>query len=60
MASVLEIVASVAVIISLVFIIQSINQNAQVIQSSNDNFLYALHSQGLISATSNPGWVVAG
>lgn len=53
-ASILEIVASIAVIISLVFIVQSINQNTQAIQSSNDNFLYELQSQRLNSITGNP------
>lgn len=53
-AALFEIVASIAVIVSLVFVIQSINQNTLAIQSANDNVLYELQSQRLISATENP------
>ena len=47
MAMSAEIVASLAVIISLIFVAYSINQNTAALQAINDNFLYELQNQRL-------------
>ena len=57
--SITEIIASVAVLVSLFFVVHSINQNTKAIQSSNDNFLYELENQRLISVTNSPGLTAA-
>jgi len=41
-ASISEIVASVGVIVSILFLAYSINENTEVNQSANDNFIYDL------------------
>jgi hypothetical protein len=42
-----EIVASFAVVVSLILVVGSINQNTKSLQSINDNFLYDLQNQRL-------------
>ena len=46
-----EIVASVAVVASLVFVVISLNQNTAAIQSANDNFLYQLEDARMADIT---------
>ena len=41
-AAIAEIIASLAVIVSLIFLAYNINQNTRVMQTSNDNFVYEL------------------
>ena len=41
-ASLAEIVATVAVVISLIFVVISLERNTAVMQASNDNFIYEL------------------
>jgi hypothetical protein len=48
-----EIVASVAVVASLVYVVISLNQNTAAIQSANDNFLYQLEDARMADATNN-------
>ena len=43
-AAISEIVASVGVIVSILFLAYSINENTAVTQSANDNFIYELQS----------------
>ena len=54
-AAVAEIIAAVAVIISLVFVVQSINQNTAAVQSANDNFMYELQYARTRDIVSSPG-----
>ena len=49
-----EIVASVAVVASLVFVVVSLNQNTVAIQAGNDNFLYQLEDARMSDITSDP------
>lgn len=42
-----EIVASIAVVVSLLLVVASIDQNTKSLQSINDNFLYELQNQRL-------------
>jgi len=49
-----EIVTSVAVVASLVFVVLSLNQNTAAIQAGNDNFLYQLEDSRMADMTSNP------
>lgn len=42
-----EIVASIAVVVSLLLVVTSIDQNTKSLQSINDNFLYELQNQRL-------------
>jgi len=53
--AVAEIVASVAVVASLVFVVISLNQNTVAVQISNDNFLYQLEDARMAGVTSDPG-----
>ena len=52
LAAASEILASIAVIVSLVFVIVSLNQNTAALQSINDDFLYELQDARL-SAVQN-------
>jgi len=54
-AAIAEIIAAVAVIISLVFVVQSINQNTAAVQSTNDNFMYELQYARTREIVSSPG-----
>jgi len=51
--AVAEIAASVAVVASLAFVVISLNQNTEAVQSANDNFLYQLESSRMADVTSN-------
>ena len=51
--AVAEIVASVAVVASLVFVVVSLNQNTAGVQASNDNFLYQLEDARMADVTSD-------
>jgi hypothetical protein len=52
-ASAAEIIASIAVVVSLIFVANSIDQNTAALQASNDNFLYELQYQQLSDARSD-------
>ena len=52
--AVAEIIASVAVVASLVFVVVSLNQNTMAVQAINDNFLYQLEDSRMADITSNP------
>ena len=54
-AAVAEIIATVAVIISLVFVAQSINHNSAIMQSNNDSFLYELQHARIREFFTMPG-----
>ena len=54
-AAVAEIIATVAVIISLVFVAQSINHNSAIMQSNNDSFLYELQHARIREFLTTPG-----
>ena len=54
-ATIAEIIAAVAVIVSLVFVVQSINQNTAAVQSTNDNFIYELQYARTRDIVSGPG-----
>jgi hypothetical protein len=53
LAAASEILASVAVIASLIFVIVSLNQNTAALQSINDNFLYELQDAQLSAVHSD-------
>lgn len=53
-AAISEIVASVGVIVSLLFLAYSVRENTVVTQSSNDNFLYELQFARVREITANP------
>jgi len=46
---------TLAVVISLFFVVHSINRNTAVMQVTNENFLYELTDASLISVVSDPG-----
>ena len=48
-----EIVASVAVVASLIFVVASLKQNTAALQSINDNFVYELQNERLSSVSNN-------
>jgi hypothetical protein len=48
-----EISASVAVVVSLVFVVVSLNRNTAAVQASNDNFLYQLEDARMAEITGN-------
>ena len=54
-ASVAEIVATVAVVISLIFVVFSLERNTAVMQASNDNFIYELQYARTRDIVSSPG-----
>jgi len=53
--SVAEIVATVAVVISLIFVVISLERNTAVMQASNDNFIYELQYGRVRDIVSSPG-----
>ena len=53
--SLAEIVATVAVVISLVFVVISLERNTAVMQASNDNFIYELQYARTRDIVSSPG-----
>ena len=48
-----EILASIAVIVSLAFVVISLNQNTAALQSLNDNFLYELQDSRMAAVESD-------
>jgi len=54
-ASLAEIVASVAVVVSLIFVVISLERNTAVMQASNDNFIYELQYARTRDIVSSPG-----
>ena len=54
-AAVSEIIGTAAIIISLVFVAYSVNQNTVVLQASNDNFLYEIQFARVRDIVSSPG-----
>ena len=50
-----EIGASVAVVISLIFVVISLERNTAVMQASNDNFIYELQFAKTRDIVSSPG-----
>ena len=54
-AAVAEIIGTAALVISLLFVAYSINQNTAVMHASNDNFLYELQFARVRDIVSSPG-----
>ena len=52
-AATAEIVTSIAVVVSLLFVVYSIDQNTASLRSINDNFLYELQDEKLSDASNN-------
>ncbi len=48
-----EIIASIAVVISLIFVVNSIDQTTAALQSTNDNILYELQDERLSDVSSD-------
>ena len=53
-ASVAEIVGTVAVVVSLLFVAYSVNHNSAVLQSLNDNLLYEYDAQAISDIVTDP------
>ena len=53
-ASVAEIVGTVAVVVSLLFVAYSVNHNSAVLQSLNDNLLYEYDAQAISDVVTDP------
>jgi hypothetical protein len=54
-AAVSEIIGTVAIVISLLFVAYSVNQNTAVMQASNDDFIYELQYARTRDIVSSPG-----
>ena len=54
-AAVSEIIGTAAIVISLVFVAYSVNQNTAVLQAANDNFLYETQFARARDIVSSPG-----
>jgi len=54
-AAVSEIIGTAAIVISLVFVAYSVNQNTVVLQAANDNFLYETQFARARDIVSSPG-----
>ena len=54
-ASVAEIAATIAVVISLIFVAISLQRNTAVMQASNDNFIYELQFARTRDIVTSPG-----
>ncbi len=50
-----EIVGALVVVVSLIFVVYSINRNSAVMQASNDNFLYELQHARIRGFLTSPG-----
>ena len=50
-----EIIGTIAVVVSLLFVVTSINHNTKVIQASNDNFIYELQFARTRDIVASPG-----
>ena len=53
-ASVAEIVGTIAVVVSLLFVAYSVNHNTAVLQSLNDNLLYEYDAQAISDVVTDP------
>jgi hypothetical protein len=53
LAAAAEIVASVAIVASLIFVVVSLNQNTAALQSINDNLIYELQDARLADTSNN-------
>jgi hypothetical protein len=53
-AAIAEIIGTIAVIISLIFVATSINRNTAVMQASNDNFVYELQYARIREVVASP------
>ena len=54
-AAVAEIMGTIAVVLSLLFVVYSVKQNTAVMQASNDNFLYQVQFARERDIVSSPG-----
>ncbi len=54
-AAVSEIIGTAAIIISLVFVAYSVNQNTAAMQAGNDDFIYELQYARARDIVSSPG-----
>ncbi len=57
-AAIAEIVGTVAVVISLAFVIQSVNRNTAELRTANDAFMYQLGDSQLETIAANPALAV--
>ena len=53
-AAIAEIVGTVAVVVSLLFVAHSVNRNTSIMQSVNDNFIYQLQDERVRDIVSDP------
>ena len=53
-ASVAEIIGTIAVVVSLLFVAYSVNHNTEVLQSLNDNLLYEYDEHGISDIVNDP------
>jgi hypothetical protein len=53
LAATAEIIASIAVVVSLIFVVLSLNQNTAALRSVNDNLIYELQDERLADASNN-------
>jgi hypothetical protein len=53
LAAAAEIIASVAVVASLIFVVVSLNQNTAALQSINDNLIYELQDERMADVSNN-------
>ena len=56
-ASISEIVGTLAVVVSLILVVLSIDRNTAAVQVANENFLYELTDSNLESIVNDPGLV---
>jgi hypothetical protein len=54
-AAIAEIIGTIAVVVSLLFVVISINHNTKVMQASNDNFIYELQFARTRDIVASPG-----
>ncbi len=54
-AAAAEIVGTIAIVVSLLFVVYSINHNTAVMQANNDNFIYDLQYARVRDIVSSPG-----
>jgi hypothetical protein len=54
-AAVAEIIGTAALVISILFVAYSVNQNTAVMQASNDNFIYEIQFARVRDIVSSPG-----
>ena len=54
-AALSEVIGTIAVVVSLLFVVYSVNHNSAVIQANNDNFLYELQHARIRDFLTSPG-----